>query len=83
MFNGVRQWMETNESSPGDTKDLLMVVRLSLIPMDCLLNEVRECKLFDDSNILDAITTARRQEGVLAMRQRGLQSTLVKLLHNS
>ena len=34
VFNGVQQWMEANECSPGDAKDLLIVVRLSLIPMD-------------------------------------------------
>ena len=79
VFNGVQQWMEANEISPGDAKDLLMVVRLSLIPMDSLLFEVRESKLFDDSDILDAIAITHRQEGLLAVRQRGLQSML---LHN-
>lgn len=74
VFSGIQQWMEVNECSPSDKKELLQVVRLSLIPIDCLLNEVRECKLFDDSDILDAITTARRQDKQSTLRQRGLQS---------
>ena len=77
IFNGIQRWIESSECSPDDIKELRCVLRLSLVPMETLLGEVRECKLFEDSEILDAIAASHQHNSKSGIRQRGLMSMWV------
>ena len=74
IFYGVQRWIESSECSSADIKELRSVLRLSLIPMEALLGVVRECKLFEDSEILDAIAVSCQQVNKTELKQRGLMS---------
>ena len=52
IFHALKRWINENEE---DDTELCTCVRLPLIDMTCLLNEIRESKLFAPDNILDAI----------------------------
>lgn len=74
IFCGIQKWMESNECSPEDGKELLQVVRLPLINMLLLINEVRDSKLFEASEILDAIKLSHNSKNYLELNHRGLLS---------
>ena len=57
IFRGVRRWMEKNEANVGDegVARVISGVRLPLIPLSDLLDEVRQSKLVTSDCLLDAI----------------------------
>lgn len=71
IYQGIQRWMAHHEVLPGDTKELLGVVRLQLIPIPVLLQEVRQSGLFEPDSILDAITMMNKKKPI-ELSQRGL-----------
>ena len=71
IYHGVKRWLEANDVSLSEAKDLLKVVRLQLLPLKDILGDVRQSELYDANVILDAITMMK-MEAPIELRQRGL-----------
>jgi BTB/POZ domain-containing protein 9 len=71
IYLGIKRWRENNELDPSELKSLLKVVRLQLLPMESLLNEVRQSGLYEANDILDAITMINQKKPI-DLDQRGL-----------
>ena len=81
IYQGVRRWMAHCEDLQDGTKELLSVVRLQLIPMSVLLQEVRQSGFFDPNAILDAITMMNTKKPI-ELGQRGLLGKSTRYLLN-
>ena len=73
IYHGVVRWMKHNEIDHEAAKDLLKGVRLQLIPLTDLLEEVRSAGYFDADCILDAIHMASQTHDI-KLGYRGLLS---------
>lgn len=71
IYRGIVRWVTHNEVDREVSRTLLKVVRLQLIPMELLLSEIRNSKLFDPDSILDAITLSTTKK-TIELGQRGL-----------
>ena len=73
IYHGIVRWVNHTEVDTDVSRVLLKVVRLQLIPMEHLLGEIRNSKLFDPDHILDAISlfTTKRP---IDLGQRGMLS---------
>lgn len=73
VYQGIRRWLDGNNEvlSQGEISKVLKTVRLELIPLDNLLEEVRGCGLFEPNDILDAITMINKVNSI-DLNQRGL-----------
>ncbi|XP_019853257.1 PREDICTED: BTB/POZ domain-containing protein 9-like isoform X2 [Amphimedon queenslandica] len=71
VYFGIRRWLDNNEVSKDEEKNILKIVRLELIPMSSLLGEVRESSLFEANDILDAIAMINKKN-MIELNQRGL-----------
>lgn len=76
IYNGVKCWMEHNGVQREEAGDLLVGIRLQLIPQSLLLNEIRQCGMFDPDKILDALSLIT-QKSSLELGRRGLLSMII------
>ena len=68
IFHALKKWMSENDE---ECPELCAFIRLPLIEMDCLLNEIRYSKLFSADEILDAVTM-KHEKGGNHLPHRGL-----------
>ena len=73
IYYGVVRWMKHNEVAQDSAKELLKGVRLQLMALDDLLEEVRADGYFDADCILDAIHIANQTPDI-KLGYRGLLS---------
>ena len=73
IYHGVVRWMKHNEVDQDAAKNLVDGIRLQLIPLPDLLEEVRSAGYFDADNILDAIHMANKTLDI-KLGYRGLLS---------
>lgn len=78
IYHGIIQWTEQNMDKVEESKELLKAIRLQLIPLGDLLQEVRLSGHFEPDDILDAISIA---ESAGELRHRGLLSMLRVCVH--
>ena len=71
IYHGVVRWMKHNDVSQDSARDLLKGIRLQLIPLPSLLEEVRPAGYFDADCILDAIHMAQQTPDI-KLGYRGL-----------
>lgn len=81
IYHGVVRWMKHNDVSQDSAKELLKGIRLQLIALDDLLEEVRVDGYFDADCILDAIQIANQTPDI-KLGYRGLLSKPLKLDFN-
>ena len=56
VFIGVSKWLSDNDDiNENETRELLSCIRLPLMEMSYLLNEIRDSKLFSADDILEAV----------------------------
>ena len=73
IYHGIVHWMEHNKVQPEESRELLKVVRLQLMPLSDLLREIRKSGLFDPDDILDAVEMID-QKPAIELHQRGMLS---------
>ena len=73
IYEGIVRWMEHNRVQPQESKELLKVLRLQLMPLSDLLREIRKSGLFDPDDILDAVEMVD-QKPAIELNQRGMLS---------
>ena len=78
IYHGVVRWMKHNEVDQGSASELLKGIRLQLIPLANLLEEVRPAGYFDADCILDAIHMANQTPDI-KLGYRGLLSKTLYL----
>ena len=78
IYHGVVRWMKHNDVTQDSAKELLKGIRLQLIALDDLLEEVRVDGYFDADCILDAIQIANQTPDI-KLGYRGLLSKPLKL----
>ena len=81
IYHGVVRWMKHNDVTQDSAKELLKGIRLQLIALDDLLEEVRVDGYFDADCILDAIQIANQTPDI-KLGYRGLLSEPLKLDFN-
>ena len=81
IYHGVVRWMKHNDVTQDSAKELLKGIRLQLIALDDLLEEVRVDGYFDADCILDAIQIANQTPDI-KLGYRGLLSKPLKLDFN-
>ena len=78
IYHGIVRWMKHNDVTQDSAKELLKGIRLQLIALDDLLEEVRVDGYFDADCILDAIQIANQTPDI-KLGYRGLLSKPLKL----
>ena len=73
IYHGVVRWMKHNDVAHESAKEFLKGIRLQLIPLADLLEEVRVAGYFDADCILDAIQMANQTPDI-KLGYRGLLS---------
>lgn len=71
IYRGLLKWMEHHKESGTDFKDLLKLIRLQLLPMTSLLQDVRGSGHFSSDLILDAICVMDKGDAT-ELRYRGM-----------
>jgi len=77
IYYGLLKWREHQKEASADSRDLLNLIRLQLIPRASLLGEVRACGHFKPDDILDAIYLSD-QDATVDLKHRGMLSELYK-----
>lgn len=75
IYYGLLKWLDHHKENAIDAGELLKLIRLQLIPINSLLDEVRPSGYFRPDDILDAICLAKKGPGI-DLRQRGMLSKL-------
>ncbi len=75
IYKGIVRWMRHNEVQVEGARVLLKVIRLQLIPLLELLQEIRQSEMFDANDILDAISMKNLKKEI-ELGQRGLLSKM-------
>ncbi len=72
--------MRQNGVQPEEARELLRVIRLQLIPLLELLQEIRQSEMFEADDILDAISMKNLKREI-ELEQRGLLSKTATYTH--
>ncbi len=73
IYHGLIKWLKHHKATPVEAGELLKLIRLQLIPMNSLLEEVRQSGYFKPDDILDAISLAEKGPGT-DLKHRGMLS---------
>ena len=80
IYHGLLKWLDHQKENNVEARDLLKLIRLQLIPMPSLLQEVRPSGHFRPDDILDAICVAEKGPGT-ELQQRGMLSKQFVAIH--
>ncbi len=80
IYEGIVRWMRQNGIQPEEARELLRVIRLQLIPLLELLQEIRQSEMFEADDILDAISMKNLKREI-ELEQRGLLSKTATHTH--